>query len=70
MDWNVISTLINAVLMVVGVLLGRYWLVTKTKISDLKELLIILEAAVADEKISPEELTAIQQAILKLIGKI
>jgi hypothetical protein len=70
MDWSVISTVINAVLMVVGVLLGKYWLVTKTKISDIKELLVILEAAVADEKITPEELSAIQQAIIKLVSKV
>lgn len=69
MDLTTISVIANAVLSVVGVLLAKYWLTTKTKLADLKGLVDIMNAALADDKLSAEELAAVQLALMKLISK-
>jgi len=70
MDWSTISVIINAVLSVIGVVLARYWLITKTKVEDLKAFVDVVNAALQDDAISPEELSAINDALRKLISRV
>jgi len=72
-DWEVISTILWLVFTLLTAHLGRKWASSKNLLKEVGELLIVLNNAIADDKIDKEELKRIVKEykdVEKLIKEI
>ncbi len=69
MEFVINATIVSAVLFLVALLAGAYWVMAKRYLSEIRKLIVELDDAITDDRITEEEWNKIWAALMELIDK-